>query len=158
VTAPTWTNERRKLSDLIPWPRNPRQIYAKQVRRLQESLTEFGQPEVIAIGPGNQVYNGHQRLKAWAQAHGDIEVDVRVASRELTEREREKLTVYLHRGAVGEWNFDLLANEFEVDDLLEWGFEESELGLAPEFKEYDESAADDVEMITCPECGHSFPK
>ena len=27
-----------------------------------------------------------------------------------------------------------------------------------EFKEYDESTADDVEFITCPECGHKFPK
>jgi hypothetical protein len=28
----------------------------------------------------------------------------------------------------------------------------------PEFKEYDESVADDVEMIECPHCGKSFPK
>ena len=73
MTGITWTNDKRRLSQLIPWPRNPRQIHAKQAQRLQESLTEFGQPEVIAIGPGNQVYNGHQRLKAWAQAYGDID-------------------------------------------------------------------------------------
>jgi hypothetical protein len=29
---------------------------------------------------------------------------------------------------------------------------------APEFREYDESVADDVEYITCPECGHKWPK
>ena len=28
----------------------------------------------------------------------------------------------------------------------------------PEFKEYDESTADDVQYIECPECGHKFPK
>ena len=28
---------------------------------------------------------------------------------------------------------------------------------APEFREYDESVADEVEMCTCPKCGHSFP-
>ena len=56
----TWTNEKRKLSELIPWPRNPRQIKKDQVVRLQESLEEFGQPEMIAIGPGNEIYNGHQ--------------------------------------------------------------------------------------------------
>jgi len=28
----------------------------------------------------------------------------------------------------------------------------------PDFKEYDESVADDVEMIECPKCGHRFPK
>jgi hypothetical protein len=56
-------------------------------------------------------------------------VDVRVASRELSEKEREKLTVFLHKGAAGEWDFDVLANEFEVDDLLDWGFKEFELGI-----------------------------
>jgi hypothetical protein len=124
-----WTNDRRRLSQLIPWPRNPRRIRDREAQRLQESLAEFGQPEVIAIGPGNEVYNGHQRLKAWAQTHGDIEVDVRVASRALTEREREKLTVYLHKGAAGEWDFDLLVHEFNVDDLMEWGFDAVELEI-----------------------------
>jgi hypothetical protein len=32
------------------------------------------------------------------------------------------------------------------------------LGKDVEFKEFDESAADDVEFLTCPKCGHSFPK
>ena len=37
-------------------------------------------------------------------------------------------------------------------DELEWGVE------PPDFKEYDESIADEVEMVECPECGHRFPK
>jgi hypothetical protein len=94
-----WTNEKRKLSDLIPWPRNPRQIRKEQVDRLQESLEVFGQVEPVCIGPGNELYNGHQRLKSWAAKFGDIEIDVRVSSRALTEKEREKLTVFLHKGA-----------------------------------------------------------
>jgi DNA modification methylase len=125
----TWSNEKRKLSELIPWPRNPRQIKVDQVKRLQESLDEFGQPETIAIGPGNEIYNGHQRLKSWADKFGDIEVDVRVSDRALTEKEREKLTVFLHKGAAGEWDFDALANNFEIDDLLDWGFSEMELEI-----------------------------
>src|SRR3990172_4525959 len=64
------------------------------------------------------------------QYHGaDYEVDARVASRPLTEKQREKLTVYLHKGAAGEWDFDVLANEFELDDLLDWGFDKKELDL-----------------------------
>ena len=126
----TWSNQRRKLSELVPWERNPRQITDKQAKRLEESFEQFGQVEIIAIGPGNEIYNGHQRLKVLSQKYGaDYEVDVRVASRALTEKEREKLTVYLHKGAAGDWDFDLLANEFELDDLLEWGFEKQELDL-----------------------------
>lgn len=126
----TWSNEKRKLSELVPWERNPRQITDKQAERLVESFEQFGQVEIIAIGPENQIYNGHQRLKVLNEKYGaDYEVDVRVASRALTEKEREKLTIFLHKGAAGDWDFDVLANEFELDDLLDWGFEPKELDL-----------------------------
>src|SRR5512146_2316644 len=126
----TWANERRKLSELIPWPRNPRQIKTDQAKRLVESFDQFGQVETIAIGPDNGVYNGHQRLNVLASKYGaDYEVECRVSSRALTEKEREKLTVFLHKGAAGDWDWDPLANEFEVGDLLEWGFDERELQL-----------------------------
>ena len=152
-----WTNERRKLSDLVPWPRNPRQIKADQAQRLVESLDEFNQVETFAVGPQNEVYNGHQRLAAWADKYGpDLEIDVRVSSRPLSEKEREKLTIFLHKGAAGEWNFDVLS-EWDVPDLLKWGFKSYELGLAgdnidyekewegmPEFEQEDLSA---IKMI-----------
>ena len=135
----TWTNERRKLSDLIPWPRNPRQIKGDQAKRLVQSFDEFGQVEAIAIGPGNEVYNGHQRLNVLAQQYGkDYEVEVRVSSRALEEKEREKLTVFLHKGAAGEWDFDTLS-EWDMPDLLEWGFRPYELGLAGDGVDYDEA-------------------
>jgi len=124
-----WMNEKRRLGDLIPWPRNPRQIREKEAKRLAESFDEFGQVETLAVGPGNEIYNGHQRLNVLAAEYGpDYEVDVRVASRPLTEKEREKLVIYLHKGAAGEWNFDVLS-EWDVPDLLVWGFKEYELGL-----------------------------
>jgi len=126
----TWANEKRKLSELVPWERNPRQITDKQAKRLEESFEQFGQVEIIAIGPENQIYNGHQRLKVLSQKYGsNYEVDVRVASRALTEKEREKLTIFLHKGAAGDWDFDVLANEFELDDLLNWGFDKKELDI-----------------------------
>lgn len=125
-----WKNEKRRLADLQPWARNPRQITHGQAERLVDSFGEFGQIEPLAIGPDNEVYNGHQRLAVLLQEHGpDYEIEVRVATEALTESQREKLTIYLHKGAAGDWNFDTLANEFELEDLLEWGFEEWELGL-----------------------------
>ena len=121
-----WSNEKRKLSDLIPWERNPRQIKDKQAKLLAESFNDFGQVETIAISANGDIYNGHQRLSVLAGKYGmDYEVDVRVSSRDLTEKERERLTVYLHRGATGEWDFDELAN-WDMSDLLTWGFEESD--------------------------------
>ena len=38
----TWTTESRKLGDLIPWPRNPRQIKTDQAERLRDSFDQFG--------------------------------------------------------------------------------------------------------------------
>jgi hypothetical protein len=130
-----WTEEKRKLGDLLAWPNNPRQIDRKQAKRLVESFDEFGQVETMAIGPANELYNGHQRLNVLMEQYGPAyEVDVRVASRALTEREREKLTIYLHKGAAGTWDFDILADRFEQDDLLAWGFEPFELGLGDDLQ------------------------
>ena len=141
----TWTNEKRKLSELKPWTRNPRQIDKVSAERLADSFASFGQVETIAIGPDNELYNGHQRLNVLQDKHGkDFEVEVRVSSRALTEKEREKLTVYLHKGATGEFDFDALANEFELDDLLEWGFEPFEFGLDDDFA-LAETAGQDAE-------------
>ena len=133
----TWTAERRKLSDLHPWEINPRQIKEQQAKRLSQSFDEFGQVETLAIGPDGEIYNGHQRLAVLLDEHGaDYEVDVRVSSRPLDEDERKKLTVFLHQGATGEWDFDLLANHFDVDDLLDWGFEDYQIGIQPDDNEW----------------------
>jgi len=165
MTDLTWTNETRRLGDLVPWPRNPRQIGDAEAERLKQSREQFEQPQVIVIGPGDVVYDGHQRLKVWADEWGpDFEVAVRVSSRALSEPEREQLTVWLHRGTAGEWDFEAL-RDWDTERLLEWGFTEQELEpITPfdpdsiEFPEYDESVADEVEYIECPECGHKWPK
>lgn len=136
-TCITWTNEKRKLSDLIPWEKNPRTIKNKQAERLVDSVETFGQVETLAINPDNGVLNGHQRLSVLAGQYGmDYEVDVRVASRPLTERERQQLTVYLHRGATGEFDIPALLDWDINDDLINWGFDEIELGIAPNGDEW----------------------
>lgn len=136
-----WRNEKRKLSDLIPWEINPAQINEKQAKRLEESLDEFGQIQTIAISPDNEIYDGHQRQLIWGASNKfgeNYEVDVRVSSRKLTEQERKKLVIYLRKGTTGELNFDILANNWDADDLVEWGFEEYELGIYGDLPTLDE--------------------
>jgi hypothetical protein len=158
----TWTNERRKLSDLIPWEKNPRTIKNAQAERLVDSVETFGQVETLAVGPGNALYNGHQRASVLAGQYGmDYEVDVRVASRELTERERQQLTVYLHRGATGDFDFSELAAWNINDDLIAWGFDESELTdfAVPDFQPVganEQPRLDQKAPVTCPHCGEEF--
>jgi len=133
MTDIAWSNERRKLADLTPQEDNPRQIREAQAKRLDESWREYGQVETMAIGPNGAIYNGHQRYYILLAQHGpDYEVDCRVASRDLSHREWQRLTVLLHEGAVGEWNFDDLANwDVEIDILGEWGLDLGKLGLEP---------------------------
>jgi hypothetical protein len=160
AAAPTWTTRRVKLSSLTPWPRNPRKINDAQSARLLNSFDEFGQVELIALGPNNEVYNGHQRLKVLAAKHGpDFELEARVCSRELSELEREKLTIYLHKGAAGEFDLEVLLKEFDPIKLDEWGMPdlnipdvaEDEWKEMPEFDGTPRSFARVTVMFTCAE-------
>ena len=174
-----WTNDTVALGDLKPWGHNPRRSTKKQAHALLDSMAEFGQVQTVAIGPENEVYDGHQRLSALLTVHGKgHEVDARRSDRALTDEERRRLVVKLHAGAMGEWDFEALGN-WDMSLLVENGFDQTALdqtrqemafliemlgegegdGDVPDvdFAEYDETAADDVKMCECPECGHKFP-
>ena len=172
---PTWSNVTVKLGDLKPWANNPKFSTKAQAKRLLASFEKFGQVQTVAVSPTMQVLDGHQRLSALLTIHGeDYTLDARQSNRELTDEERRELVVTLHAGAVGSWDSDLLAN-WDAPLLIKWGLDGDTLGQwkrdtsmlarlleseepVPEFKEYDESAADEVEYLTCPHCGKNFPK
>ena len=64
----------------------------------------------------------------------------------------------------GDWDFDILANEFEMPELLTWGFEEKQLlGMgsfpAPDFQPVgadEQGRLDQKSPVTCPKCGETF--
>jgi hypothetical protein len=59
----------------------------------------------------------------------------------------------------GTWDYDILANEWEPLDLLEWGFTESQLMGTFEEKNEDEKkdkASKKDKKTTCPMCSHEF--
>lgn len=119
-----WANDTVKLSVLEPWLNNPRYSTEAQVERITDSHRMFGQVEIFAVGPNNELYNGHQRLSAWLAEYGpDFEVDVRRSSRPLDEAEKQALTAMLHAGAIGSWDWDTLAN-WDADILKDFGFDE----------------------------------
>ena len=175
----TWANVTVKLSDLLPWTGNPKTSTGKNAKQLQDSRDELGQFQTVAIEPTGkpnvyQVADGHQRLSAWLAKYGKAaEIDARLASRPLTETERRKIAIYSRQ--IGAWDWDTLSG-WEPDELTGWGFDVDLLGqwgadysnlaemlgavdVPPEdWKEYDETAADDVEYLECPECGHKWPK
>ena len=119
-----WTNDTRKLSELIPWEQNPRQLTEKQAEHLKISLTKFSFAIPFLISPINKVYDGHQRLAlmlAMSEYGPDYVAAVRVSSRELTLNEQKEATVRFNDNR-GEWSFDGLANLYEVSELMDFGF------------------------------------
>lgn len=127
MTNINWTNITVRLGDLKAWPDNPRQSTKAQAKKLLQSFDEFGQVETIAVSPELEVYNGHQRLSALMTIHGkDYQIDARQASRALTEQERKKLTIFLHAGATGSWDWDTLSG-WDASEIISWGLDDTTL-------------------------------
>lgn len=121
-----WSLVKKRVSDLREWPKNPRKITEKGVRDLTKSIRKFGLAEPIVINTDNTICGGHGRRKVLLQ-EGMESVDCYVPERALTEKEFEELNIRLNKNIAGVFDFDILANEFEMSDLLEWGFELDEL-------------------------------
>lgn len=124
----TWHTEQRKLGELIEWDKNPRQLTNHDAEHLKKSIDNFGIADPLIINTDNRIISGHMRRRIMLQDgyNPDDLVDVRVPDRVLTEREAEELAIRLNKNS-GSWNFDALANNFEFDDLIEWGFSDEEL-------------------------------
>ena len=88
-TELVWHTEQRKVSDLIPHPKNPRTLSEKQQKDLEASITKFNLAEIPALNTDNLVLAGHARLKCLiALGRADEMIDIRIPSRTLTENER----------------------------------------------------------------------
>jgi hypothetical protein len=104
-------------------PNNPRVIKDDKFKKLVKSIQEF--PQMLAIRPivvNDQmiVLGGNMRLKACIEA-GLTEVPVIKAS-SLTPEQQKEFIIKDNVG-FGEWEWDVLANEWDVDKLSEWGLD-----------------------------------
>jgi len=117
--APIWANTTVKIGDLKPWDSNPKTSTKKDARALLKSWDELGQFQTVAIGPGGEVYDGHQRLSALLTVHGpEYEIVARQSDRPLTDEERRKIALYSRQ--IGQWDWDALSS-WEPAQLMEWG-------------------------------------
>lgn len=160
MTDLTWTNDTRKLSDLVPWEHNPKRMTQKQADGLRASIEHFGFAVPFLIDEAGNIYDGHQRqtLMGAIKEYGpNATVDVRVSSRPLTDDERRELVVRLKQNQAS-WDFDMLPNLYEKDELLEWGFSPFELGITegdnpkdewggmPEFSQEDKTSFQSIHV------------
>ena len=112
-----------KLSEVKNNPKNPRIIKDDKFSKLVKSIKEF--PKMLEIRPivvnaDMIVLGGNMRLKACKEA-GLKEVPV-IFAHDLTEDEQKQFIIKDNLG-FGEWDWDMLANEWEPELLEDWGLE-----------------------------------
>lgn len=111
------------LSKLKLNPKNPRFIRDEKFEKLKKSLKDF--PEMmearpIVIDENNMILGGNMRFRA-AKELGWKEVPVQVL-KGLTEDKKNEFVIK-DNAAFGEWDWELLANEWDAKELNEWGID-----------------------------------
>jgi DNA modification methylase len=134
--------EKVNISKIKTNPNNPRLIKDDKFKKLVKSIKEF--PEMLEIRPivvdkDNIVLGGNMRLRACQEA-GLKEVYILKAD-QLTEKQQREFIVKDNVG-FGEWDWDDLANEWDAEELEDWGLD-LPVDLAVQELEAEE---DDYEM------------
>lgn len=155
----------RQIAELKASEYNPRMLTKPQFEQIKKSIQEFGFVDPVIInrfkGRENVIIGGHQRVNV-AKELGIRECPC-IELNLPPDRERE-LNIRLNKN-VGEWDYDLLANNFDLEELRSFGFEEWELPGTPDVKEeartFGKGEIKEVEKVVpneakCPKCGHVF--
>ena len=123
-----WKNEKRKLKDLLPYEKNPRLLSQKQKKDIEKSLKKFNLVEVPVINKDDKIIAGHQRIKILMELYGgDYEIDVRVPTELLNEKDYEEYLLRSNRNN-GEWDWDKI-ELFDRDILIDSGFDSFEIDV-----------------------------
>jgi hypothetical protein len=114
--------ERRPLKTLKANPNNPRVIRDEKFKKLVKSIKEF--PEMlearpVVVNPDMVVLGGNMRLKALREA-GVEEAPVYIAS---WDEVKQRQFIIKDNVGFGEWDWDALANEWNEEELQDWGLD-----------------------------------
>lgn len=148
----TTKNYVAKIDDLVASDKNPRKIGRKAYEALKKSLQNF--PEMkqlreIIIDEDSQILAGHQRIYALKDL-GYEDVYVRQVTG-LTTAQKDEFMIKDNVSA-GEWDADVIANQWDIPTLEEFGVKPFKL---PGDSEEDQKAYKNHE-VTCPNCGEHF--
>ena len=124
------------ITQVVPNTNNPRIIKDDKFKKLVKSIQEF--PQMLELRPivvdaNMVVLGGNMRLKA-CKAAGLTEVPIVIADN-LTEEQQAEFIIKDNVG-FGEWDWDLLANEWDAASITDWGLDIGGFDLkAEEFNE-----------------------
>jgi DNA modification methylase len=117
------------IQKVIPNKNNPRFINDSKFDRLVKSIKDF--PEMlekrpIVIDENYMVLGGNMRLKACKKAGlKEIWID---QVKDWSEEKKNEFIIKDNSG-FGEWDWDILLNEWEAKDLYDWGLDIPEIPL-----------------------------
>jgi hypothetical protein len=111
------------IKEVIPNKSNPRIIRDSKFVKLVQSIKDF--PQMLEIRPivvdeNNIILGGNMRFKACIEA-GLKEVFI-IKANDLTEEQKHEFIVKDNVG-FGEWDWDIIANEFDTEKLEDWGLD-----------------------------------
>ena len=114
--------KKAKISDIKVNPNNPRLIKDDKFKKLVKSIKDF--PEMLDIRPivvnkDMIILGGNMRYKACKEA-GLKEVPIIIT--DLTEEQQREFLIKDNTSG-GEWDWNMIANEWDVEQLGEWGLD-----------------------------------
>ena len=127
--------ENVKLSDIKLNPNNPRLIKDDKFKKLVQSIIDF--PEMLKIRPivVNEdmiILGGNMRFKACKELKHK-EVSIIKLSGLSAEKQREFLIKDNVSG--GEWDWQMLANDWDTNELAEWGLDVPIFETEPDYED-----------------------
>ena len=146
---PNWQIQSKNIKDLKKYEKNPRKLTKSQFDLLKSNIDEFGLIDKPIINLDNCIIGGHQRIEV-LKKDKIKSVDCWVPDRLLSEKEVEKLCIKLNK-VHGEFDYEILANEFEVPDLIDYGFTIDELQLG-DIEDIADTEPKEKTAKLCPHC------
>tara|TARA_X000001388_G_scaffold288_1_gene456 strand:+ start:2161 stop:2607 length:447 start_codon:yes stop_codon:yes gene_type:complete len=111
------------IEEIKPNPNNPRLVNVAKFEKLKQSITDF--PQMLKLRPividnDGFILGGNMRYKALIElGHKQVHV---IKADELTEEQKKEFIVKDNL-SFGDWDFDILANEWDSVELEDWGLD-----------------------------------
>lgn len=137
-------------------PNNPRTISKDKFEKLTKSLKDF--PEMLKLRPiivdeNNIILGGNMRYKAAVEI--GLKKVYAVQADDLTEKQKQEFIIK-DNSSFGAWDFDLLANEWDIEELSDWGvnvptIKDTELLSGLEYKSmyYEPKNKPEIKLKNC---------
>lgn len=148
-TATATSETAWSVSSLKPNPHNPRTIHTEAFKRLVESIQrdpEFMRLRPIVVDGRKNILGGNMRYRACLEiGMTELPPDWVVKATGLTKEQRRRFIIVDNapEGMAGEWDWDILANEWDESELEALGFDLSDIEFGEEGTE-GQTDPDDV--------------